>query len=840
MAGFGGAVKLTGESEYRKALNQINQSLKETSAEMKAVSSAYASNDKSQSAVSAKTAVLNQKLQEQNQKLTTLKSQYQAMSAQYTQQTAKHTALVNEYNKEKQKLDEIGRTLGTTSKEYQDQKAKVDGLAQEVRKSTQAQDANEKSMSKMRIAISEAQADINKTTRELDELGKEAEDSGKSAEKAGDGFTVFKGILADLGSKAIMGAINGIKQLGGAMISVGKSALDSYADYEQLIGGVETLFKDSAPIVEKYANDAYKTAGMSANEYMETVTSFSASLISSLDGDTAKAGEIANRAITDMSDNANKMGTDIGMIQNAYQGFAKQNYTMLDNLKLGYGGTKTEMERLIKDASQMTDVQKELGITVDESDMSFANIANAISVVQKNMGIMGTTAKEAEGTIQGSTMMMQSAWQNLLTGMADDNANFDQLVNNFTDSLMTMLGNILPRVQTIITGMATTAGQLLQTVVPELVQMIPPLLQQTLPLLVDAVQSIITAVLDIMPQVMPIISQLIPEIVSNLVSMIPMLIDAGIQLLLGLIEGITDAIPQLVAMLPTIIQQIVDTLISNLPMIIQAGIELLIGLVDGLVQAIPQLIDYIPTIVSTIVTVLIENLPMIIDGAVKIMVALINGLIQSLPKLIAMIPKIITTIVSTLIKNLPQIIQGGVKIIASLISGILKSLGNLATNAKKIVTTVINAVKEFPKKMIETGKNLVKGIWEGITGSLDWIKSKIKGWVGNVTGFIKNLFGIKSPSKLFKDEIGANLALGIGEGFSDEMKYVASEMGDSIPKSFDVDTTVNGARYATNGANAGTDAVRALMEALSRVKIVLDDEVAGEFVEKTVTRVIYA
>lgn len=383
MAGFGGAVKLTGESEYRKALNQINQSLKETASEMKAVSSAYASNDKSQSAVSAKTAVLNQKLQEQDQKLKTLKAQYQAMSAQYSQQTAKHTALVNEYNKEKAKLEEIGRTLGTTSKEYQDQKAKVDGLAQEVRKSSQAQDANAKSMSKMRIEINNAQADINQTTRELDALGKEAKESGEEAEKAGGGFTVFKGILANLGSQAIMGAINGLKKLGGAMIGVGKQALASYADYEQLVGGVETLFKDSAPIVQKYANDAYKTAGLSANEYMETVTSFSASLISSLDGDTAKAGEIANRAITDMSDNANKMGTDIGMIQNAYQGFAKQNYTMLDNLKLGYGGTKEEMARLISDASKMTDVQKELGIAVKDGDMSFSNIANAISVVQK-------------------------------------------------------------------------------------------------------------------------------------------------------------------------------------------------------------------------------------------------------------------------------------------------------------------------------------------------------------------------------------------------------------------------------------------------------------------------
>ena len=841
MAGFGGAVKLTGESEYRKALQQINQSLKETSSEMKAVSSAFASGDKSESAVSAKTDVLNKKLQEQTQKLQTLKAQYQAMSSQYSQQTSKHEALVNEYNQEKAKLEEIGRTLGTTSKEYQDQKAKVDSLAQEVQKSTQAQDANEKSMSQMRIQINNAQADCNATAKALDELGQEAEESGQDAEKASEGFTVFKGVLANLASSAIMSAINGLKKLGGAMLNVGKEALNSYADYEQLVGGVETLFKDSAPIVQNYAKDAYKTAGLSANEYMETATSFSASLIQSLGGDTKKAAEISNRAITDMSDNANKMGTDMGMLQNAYQGFAKQNYTMLDNLKLGYGGTKTEMERLIKDASQMTDVQKELGVTVDANDMSFANIANAISVVQSKMGIMGTTAEEAEHTIQGSTLMMQSAWQNLLTGMADDNADFEGLVDNFIQSLMTMLDNIIPRVQNIITGMATMAGQILQKVVPKLVKMIPPLLQQTLPLLLNAVQTILTALLEIIPQIVPLIADIIPQIVTALVSMLPLIIDAGIQILMGLMQGITQALPQLVAMLPQILDQIVNVITTNLPMIIETGLQLLVALIQGLSEAVPLLVSYIPKIVTTITDVIIQNLPLIIQSAIQIIVAIIKGLTQALPQLIAMVPKIIVSIVKTLASNLPQILKSGWDIMKSLVKGIADKIKDVGNKAKEVGQAFLDKIKEFPEKVKSIGGDLVRGIWNGISDKVSWLKNQISGFVGDVTAFLKRVFKIGSPSRLFRDEIGKNLALGIGVGFTNEMKNVATQMGNAIPKSFDsgsiLNNSTNDMAYATGFS---VEMVNAFKDALSQVKIVLDDDVAGEFVDKTVTRLIYS
>lgn len=302
-------------------------------------------------------------------------------------------------------------------------------------------------------------------------LSLNTDDYEKGVEKAKGGASslmdVFSGtLLGNVVSDGLRTVANGITEIGktaaNMAVSIGKASLDSYADYEQLVGGVETLYKDSAGIIESYAKDAYKNVGLSANDYMETSTSFAAALVSSLGGDTGKAAEMANTAISDMSDNANKMGTNMQSIQDAYNGFAKQNYTMLDNLKIGYGGTQAEMKRLIKEAAAMTDTQKELGVTVDSNSMSYANIVQAIHVVQANMGIMGTTSKEAATTIQGSTASMKSAWENLLIGIADPEQDFQALVDNLVDSVITAGNNIIPRIKeivpTLIDGLALMLG----------------------------------------------------------------------------------------------------------------------------------------------------------------------------------------------------------------------------------------------------------------------------------------------------------------------------------------------------------------------------------------------
>lgn len=370
------------------------------------------------------------------------------------------------------------------------------------------------------------------------------------------------GLKSGLGVAA-KAAAAGIAAAGAAAVALGKQALSSYANYEQLVGGVETLFGAQGMSIEEYAasvgktvdeigdkynslmdaqnevlsnaSEAYKTAGLSANEYMETVTSFSASLIQSLGGDTASAARYADMAIVDMSDNANKMGTDMTAIQNAYQGFAKQNYTMLDNLKLGYGGTKGEMERLIEDANKL---RKEQGLTADLTIDSYADVVEAIHTVQTQMGITGTTAKEAASTIQGSVNMTKSAWSNLVAGIADDNADLDTLINNFIDSVLTTADNILPRIASIMNGLGNLVTQGAQ--------------------------------------------RLLPVIIDTIVANLPQLISTGIQLVISLITGIIQAIPQLVAAIPQIFAAIMSAFQENWPAMREAGVMVLRMVVDGI------------------------------------------------------------------------------------------------------------------------------------------------------------------------------------------------------------------------------------------------------------------
>ena len=571
------------------------------------------------------------------------------------------------------------------------------------------------------MAISGSDGSIVLTTK-IDETGIE-----KGMSKLKSGIGAVGKAFALVGTAAAAG-----------FVAISKSAVDSYAEYEQLKGGVETLFKDSADVLMGYADRAYQTAGLSANDYMATVTSFSASLLQSLGGDTEKAANYADQAIIDMSDNANKMGTSMEMIQNAYQGFAKQNYTMLDNLKLGYGGTKEEMQRLLDDAEKIS------GIKYDIS--SFADVTQAIHVIQTELGITGTTALEASSTIQGSASAMKASWQNLLTGMADPTQNFEQLLQNFISSVSTFLGNLLP--------VFTTATQGVLQMVQGLLPQIPILIEQMLPIVIEGVSGIISGLVEVLPQIVNAVMEILPQLVTAILNMLPQILEAGIQILLSLIQGLTQALPQLIAMLPEIINTIITVLIENLPLIIEAGIQLLIAIVTGLSEAIPQLIDYIPTIIDTLITTLLDNLPLIIDCAIQLMVAIINGLMQAKAKLAAMIPEIIFTIVRTLVDNLPQLLEAG----------------------KTLLTSVIDGIKSILSNMGEIGKNIVEGLWNGIKNAKDWLLNKVKSFAHTITDGIKSFFGIHSPSTVFRDEVGKNLMLGLANGIAGNENAVMSAM----------------------------------------------------------------
>ena len=620
------------------------------------------------------------------------------------------------------------------------------------------------------------------------------------------------GSIAKGGLAVIGGSVAGVATTFGVMT---KNALDSYASLEQNIGGIETLFKDSSQKVIDSAKNAYKTAGLSANAYMETVTSFSASLLQSLENDTEKAADYADRAITDMSDNANKMGTNMEMIQYAYQGFAKHNYTMLDNLKLGYGGTKEEMARLVSDASKLTDVQNELGITVDENSLSFANIVNAISVMQKHMGIAGTTAKEASETISGSIASAKGAFDNFLNGTGSPEA--------LAESFVTAGKNVLK-------GLGEIVPRLLQTL-PEVKKLIQENLadslsgdnvQKMVETGKNVVMSLINGMLGSIPSIIPVALNLIQFIANAITTNVPILLQKGYELLSNLVDGFVKAIPEALPKILDFIQGIGDKLAEAAPVMIQKGFELLQKLAEGIVAAVPILIARVPEIISTFANIINDNFPTILMKGVQLLGQLVMGLIQAIPTLIANIPQIISAIVDTLMafqwlslgKNIIQFLGNGIKSMigfvktagTNILNGIKGSIQNLPSAlanigrtamtglgnaissaigfvksaASKIVNAIVSAIAAIPGKMLSIGSNIVQGLWNGISDMTGWIIDKIGGFASSVVSSIKDFFGIHSPSKLMRDEVGKYLAQGIGIGF--EKNIPVKQMTKSMKK----------------------------------------------------------
>ena len=596
-------------------------------------------------------------------------------------------------------------------------------------------------------------ADTTEANKGIDEVGQKTSGLGEK----------LKSGLATAGKVAVAGVAAGATAIG----ALGTKAVAAYADYEQLVGGVETLFKDSQDQVMDYANNAYKTAGLSANEYMETVTSFSASLLQSLDGDTSAAADKANLAITDMSDNANKMGTDVTSIQNAYQGFAKANYTMLDNLKLGYGGTQAEMERLLADAEKIS------GIKYDIS--SYADIVDAIHVVQTEMGITGTTAKEAASTIQGSFGMMKSAWQNLVTGMADPSQDLGVLVGNFTDSIVTVGNNLIPRIQDLLPRIVEATTSLVGTVSEQL----PAILGTVLPSLVEGATSLVTGLMGALPEVLEVLADVAPTIIEVLVpaiiSLLPEIVQTGIDVIVSLTQGIADALPELIPAATDAIIEIVDTLTNpeNIGLLVDAALEIIVALTEGLLKALPKLLEAAPKIIENLYNALNNNSPKIVTSGAELLTSLVNGIINSIPKLVESAGTLIAQFVQTVITNLPQIISSGLEIVMALINGLISAIPNLVMAIPQLIQSIVDTFSGFDWGSI--GGNIVNGIKDGFLRIWTGFKQTVSNMVDNLVSGVKNILGIASPSKVFAS-IGGYMAEGLGQGFGKEFKGVRKDI----------------------------------------------------------------
>jgi hypothetical protein len=552
----------------------------------------------------------------------------------------------------------------------------------------------------------------------------EYEDGLNDAKEKGSSFASAVGnglkTVAKIGAAAVTAGAAGVT----ALVKMG---VEGYAQYEQLVGGVETLFKTSQDTVMKYAENAYKTAGMSANEYMETVTSFSASLIQSLGGDTAKAAEVGNMAITDMSDNANKMGTSMEMIQNAYNGFAKGNFTMLDNLKLGYGGTQEEMKRLLADAEKLSGVKYDIS--------SFADIAEAIHVMQEEMGIAGTTAREAATTIEGSLSMMKGAWQNLVVGMADENANMEVLINNFVESTVTVADNIMPRIEQALAGI----GQLVEGLAPIIAEKLPAMVESLLPSLLNAAVSLVSSIASALPglldAMLPVVIQAALDIVMAIISVFTeqgaQILQTGIDAVLQIVDGIGQAMPDIINAAITLVVELVSTLTSpeQLNKLLDSAIVLIENIVTGLIDALPKLVDAAIQLIENLVIFITEpgNLEKLLSMAVKLVITIVNGLVDAIPQLVDAAIQLIMSLVAFLLdpENILMLVGAALSIVLAIVGGLIEARGELAKGAIKLIESLIEKFKETDWKKV--GKDIIDNLLKGLKSAWESVKSWFSG-----------------------------------------------------------------------------------------------------------------
>lgn len=591
-----------------------------------------------------------------------------------------------------------------------------------------------------------------------------------------------------------------------ASVAVGKllkDSVDAYADYEQLVGGVETLFKDSADIIMGYAENAYKTAGLSANEYMETATSFSAALLQGLGGDTEKAAHITDMAISDMADNMNKMGSSWESIQNAYMGFSKQNYTMLDNLKLGYGGTKSEMERLLADAQKLSGVEYNIE--------NLNEVYEAIHVIQQEMGITGTTAKEAATTISGSVASMKSAWQNLITGLADDNADLDTLINNVVDSAETAFNNILPVAEKALSGI----GTFVEKIAPIIADKLPGIVEKVLPSLLSAATALVSGVVAALPSILQVLIEQAPIILSKLATALidagSVLMDTGWEMISMLAESIISALPELIPAAFQLIFDFLNNIADHMDLIIDTGVQLIDALLQGILNMVPVLVDNIPEIIMKIVSAIIEHLPDLINAGIQIIEGLIVGISSMLASLIAAVKGVVDGLIDGFKKLLgihsPSTVMSeiGVNIIKGLIEGIKNMFGGL----KDIVSQAFGSIKDGFVNKLQDAKNWGKDMIDNFTSGIKDKWNSLKDTVSSVASTVKDFLGFSEPEKGPLSNFHT-YAPDMMKLFAEGIRQNEHLVTDQIAKSFDFDDmeltqNVSGSFNVSNaGASSGS------------------------------------
>lgn len=668
-----------------------------------------------------------------------------------------------------EKTDGFSEAMTNLRQKYNESQARLSELSSALRKLASDSNATEKDVSQLSYTLTEEQeyaAELKaamialsnsyletsdaaqETSDSADKLAESEDDVAENAEEADEKTSKFAETLKNglsVAAKASAAAIAAASAAIGALIT---SSVEQYAEYQQSVGGIEKLYGTAGLSLQEYADsvdkttgeaasewaqllqaqttvlqnadEAYKTTGMSANQYMEMATSFSGSLISSLEGNTLAAADSVQLAMQAISDNWNTFGGDIGMIQGAFRGFARQNYAMLDNLQLGYGQGKEEMERLIADANEYAE---SIGEASNLSIDSFADIVTAIDLVQQKQHIAGTTAREASTTISGSVGMVKAAWENLVTGLSNNKADIGQLFANLVESAEIALSNLAPVVETAL----VSVGTLIDKVVPVVEEKLPILINMLLPPLLSAATTLITGLLSALPSVLSslggVAQQLIDTVIPAILAILPEIINSALTIVITLADSLTAALPELIPAVVSMVMQIVETLTEpeTLTNLVDAALALILALSDGLIAALPILIAQTP--------VLVDNL--------------VNGIVENYPKIVRAGYQLIYQLVAGILAQLPSVVTASGKIVSSIQQGVVSLLGELVMLGKDLVDTVKNGFSDKVEDARQWGRDLISNFISGITQM--W--TSLKNTVSNVASTIKGYLGFSEPEE---------------------------------------------------------------------------------------------
>lgn len=791
---IGPKIGIDGEAAYRQSINNIIQQAKTLGAEMKSVTSAF----------------------------------------------------TDETSAEKKAAD----TSKVLAKQIDVQKQRVSELEKGLKASAEKFGENDTRTLKWKEAVNNANAELNKMQNELEETNRAAESGGK-------GLSGFLNVAKAVGTSlaAIVGAVSS------AAVALSKKVIESYGDYEQLTGGIETLFGAGGKSLEEYAKSvgkstseaaaeyakldeaqlmvyknsgrAYETVGLNMNEYMESVTSFAAALKRGLGGDTVAAAKKADLALTDISDNVNKMGSDMESVSNAYQGFAKQNYTMLDNLKLGYGGTASEMVRLIKDSGVLGDAAKDLTTKNLNEKVSFDKIVDAIHAVQTNMGITGTTAVEASSTIQGSITSLSKAWDNFVIDLGSGSDSIYSSVEYVTDAFQNVVTNVTP----VIDRLIGTIPYAIDGIVEALVTLAPSLLsaasaifigflgafKESIPLLIPAVldmlveitttindnigditqtgitivNTITEGIIKALPTLIPSIVQAINTITQTFAGNLPTILQLGLDLIQSLLQGILNALPLIIDSLPGIVLSIVNAILMHIPQLIEMVGTLISAIAEALPEIIQKIVTVLPTLIDSIISAILEALPLIVEAGIELLVSLIHDLPTIIATIVKALPQLINGIINAIVGNIDKFIEAGIKIFVAIVENLPAIIAGIVEAIPQILNAIIEALGDGIEGMADAGKKLLEGIWKGISDGTKWLFDQIRSWCDSLVDKVKEFLGIHSPSKVFEDAIGKNIVLGMEVGIDKNVPKMIKNTQSALQGLTDINVAATGAAMAS-------------------------------------------